>query len=101
MYICLITGRCYSNIDIVNGVWLVSPMVTGNVMLAEKLLEIENLAKNKEWSRAACLAKMALDDFEICKQYLSNGEPIDMVLTGINIEYRLFAGGSEECPDLI
>ena len=52
MYICLITGRCYSNIDIVNGVWLVSPMVTGNVMLAEKLLEIENLAKNKEWSRA-------------------------------------------------
>ncbi|MBP5627558.1 hypothetical protein J6X96_05270 [bacterium] len=96
IYFFLITGRCNANIDIVNGVWLVSPMVTGNVVLAEKLLEIENLAKNKEWGMAASLAKMALDDFEICKQYLSNGEPIDMVLKGINIEYRSFAGESEK-----
>ncbi len=96
MLFILICSDVYSNIDIVNNVWMVSSMVTGSVSWAEKFLEIENLAKEKKWDAASKLAKKSIKVPGSTSSYLSNGEPYSLVLDGLNIAYRIKAGERQD-----
>lgn len=96
IFFCVSSSLYAKNIDIHNKVWMVSSMVTGNVLWAEKFLEIERLAKNQNWSEASQLAKKFRNDSECEKYYLLNGEPYTIVLDGLNVEYRLRSGMRDE-----
>lgn len=84
--------RCYPNIDILNGVWMVSSMVTGSVVWSERFLEVENLAKDNKWDAASKLAKKYQNLPDSTNGFLVNGEPYSLVLDGLNIAYRVKAG---------
>ena len=77
------------NIDIQRGVWLVSPHITGSVWLTERCLKIENAAKEKQWRTAVKLANAAAKAEESRGVFLSNGEPLDLVLESLAAVYSL------------
>lgn len=78
-----------ANIDIQRGVWLVSPHITGSVWLTERCLKIENAAKEKQWRTAVKLANAAAKAEESRGVFLSNGEPLDLVLESLAAVYSL------------
>ena len=88
LFILLIASFSYAVIDVRNGVWFLHPHITGSVYLAENVLEIENLAKQKKWEEAANKAGELAIDGLARKSYLSNGEYMPMVLECMQTVYQ-------------
>ena len=88
LFILLIASFSYAVIDVRNGVWFLHPHITGSVYLAENVLDIENLAKQKKWEEAANKAGELAIDGLARKSYLSNGEYMPMVLECMQTVYQ-------------
>lgn len=92
----VVSCQVYATIDIRNHVWLLHPLVTGNVYIAEKILEIENAAKNSDWQGASFLARNILGDTCVKNAFLSDGEPLPMVLECMGAVYSLKWEGQDK-----
>ena len=88
-FVFMLVSLSEANIDIQGGTWLVSPHVTGSVWITEQCLKIEDAAKNKQWRLAVKLANTTANAKETTGAYLSNGEPLDLVLESMAAVYSL------------